>query len=93
MEAELEQLYDNIAERASPAIAWDFVAGMRDLCLGLVDISAARHRAGGDHAGAADHWVTSRGQYRFRCRRRVRADLGIFHAGRNITPESLEERL
>ncbi|WP_318013286.1 type II toxin-antitoxin system RelE/ParE family toxin [Mesorhizobium sp. CA6] len=34
-EAELEQLYDDIAERASPAIAWDFVVDIRDLCLGL----------------------------------------------------------
>lgn len=34
-EAELEQLYDDIAERASPAVAWDFVAGIRDHCLGL----------------------------------------------------------
>ena len=34
-EAELEQLYDDIADRASPAIAWNFIAGVRDHCLGL----------------------------------------------------------
>ncbi|TIW79244.1 MAG: hypothetical protein E5V53_19885 [Mesorhizobium sp.] len=34
-EAELEQLYDDIAERASPAVAWNFVAGIGDYCLGL----------------------------------------------------------
>ena len=34
-EAELERLYDDIAERASPAVAWNFVAGIRDHCLGL----------------------------------------------------------
>ena len=34
-EAELEQLYDDIADRASPAIAWNFIAGIRDHCLGL----------------------------------------------------------
>ncbi|BCH07524.1 type II toxin-antitoxin system RelE/ParE family toxin [Mesorhizobium jarvisii] len=34
-EAELGQLYDDIAERASPAIAWNFVVGIRDHCLGL----------------------------------------------------------
>ncbi|MFW8689784.1 type II toxin-antitoxin system RelE/ParE family toxin [Mesorhizobium japonicum] len=34
-EAELEQLYDDIAERASPAIAWNFVVGIRNHCLGL----------------------------------------------------------
>lgn len=34
-QAELEQLYDDIAERASPAIAWNFVVGIKDHCLGL----------------------------------------------------------
>ena len=34
-ESELEQLYDDIAGRASPAIAWNFIAGIRDHCLGL----------------------------------------------------------
>ena len=34
-EAELGQLYDDIAERASPAIAWNFVVGIRNHCLGL----------------------------------------------------------
>ncbi|TIV17088.1 MAG: type II toxin-antitoxin system RelE/ParE family toxin, partial [Mesorhizobium sp.] len=33
-EAELEQLYDDITKRASPAVAWNFVAGIRDHCLG-----------------------------------------------------------
>ena len=34
-EAELEQLYDDVADRASPLIAWNFIAGIRDHCLGL----------------------------------------------------------
>ncbi|RWP82650.1 MAG: type II toxin-antitoxin system RelE/ParE family toxin, partial [Mesorhizobium sp.] len=34
-EAELEQLYGDIAGRASPAIAWRFIAGNPDHCLGL----------------------------------------------------------
>ena len=34
-EAELEQLYDDIADRASPVIAWNFIVGIRDHCLGL----------------------------------------------------------
>lgn len=34
-QAELERLYDDIAERASPVIAWNFVAGIQDHCLGL----------------------------------------------------------
>jgi len=42
-EAELGQLYDDIAERASLAIAWNFVAGIRDHCLGLSTFPQARH--------------------------------------------------
>jgi toxin ParE1/3/4 len=34
-EAELEQPYDDIADRALPAIAWNFIVGIHDHCLGL----------------------------------------------------------
>ncbi|MER8646857.1 MULTISPECIES: type II toxin-antitoxin system RelE/ParE family toxin [unclassified Mesorhizobium] len=34
-ETELDQLYDDIATRASPAIAWNFVVGIRDHCLSV----------------------------------------------------------
>lgn len=34
-EAELGQLDDDIAERVSPMIAWNFIVGIRDRCLGL----------------------------------------------------------
>ncbi|WP_263481828.1 hypothetical protein [Mesorhizobium sp. CA7] len=47
-----------MAERASPAIAWDFVVGIRDLCLGLSTFPQ-RGRAGGDHAGGADRRAVS----------------------------------
>ncbi|SFQ21090.1 hypothetical protein SAMN03159463_05988 [Mesorhizobium sp. NFR06] len=32
-EAELEQFYDDIADRASPVIAWNFIVGISDHCL------------------------------------------------------------
>ncbi|MDG4880292.1 type II toxin-antitoxin system RelE/ParE family toxin [Mesorhizobium sp. WSM4884] len=32
---ELEELYEHISERASPAVAWNFVAGIRDHCRSL----------------------------------------------------------
>ena len=92
-EAELEQLYDDIAERASPAVAWDFVAGIRDHCLGLstfpqrgterVEIMPGLRIIGYRRAVSIVHAVDGE---------RVLI-LGIFYAGRNITPELLEERL
>ncbi|MBZ9765146.1 type II toxin-antitoxin system RelE/ParE family toxin [Mesorhizobium sp. CA8] len=92
-EAELEQLYDDIAERASPAVAWDFVAGIRDLCLGLstfpqrgterVEIMPGLRIIG--YRRAVSIVFTVDGE-------RVLI-LGIFYAGRNITPELLEGRL
>ncbi|MBZ9852157.1 type II toxin-antitoxin system RelE/ParE family toxin [Mesorhizobium sp. CA14] len=92
-EAELEQLYDDIAERASPAVAWDFVVGIRDLCLGLstfpqrgterVEIMPGLRIIG--YRRAVSIVFTVDGE-------RVLI-LGIFYAGRNITPELLEGRL
>ncbi|MDX8443286.1 MULTISPECIES: type II toxin-antitoxin system RelE/ParE family toxin [Mesorhizobium] len=92
-EAELEQLYDEIAERASPAVAWDFVAGIRDHCLGLstfpqrgterVEIMPGLRIIGYRRAVSIAFAVDGE---------RVLI-LGIFYAGRNITPELLEERL
>ncbi|TIR14262.1 MAG: type II toxin-antitoxin system RelE/ParE family toxin [Mesorhizobium sp.] len=92
-EAELEQLYDDIAERASPAVAWNFVAGIRDHCLGLstfpqrgterVEIMPGLRIIGYRRAVRIVFAVDGE---------RVLI-LGIFYAGRNITPELLEERL
>ena len=92
-EAELEQLYDDVAERASPAIAWDFVVGIRDHCLGLstfpqrgterVEIMPGLRIIGYRRAVSIAFAVDGD---------RVLI-LGIFYAGRNITPELLEGRL
>ena len=92
-EAELEQLYDDIAERASPAVAWDFVAGNRDHSLGLstfpqrgterVEMMPGLRIIGYRRAVSIAFAVDGE---------RVLI-LGIFCAGRNITPELLEERL
>lgn len=92
-EAELEQLYDDIAERASPAVAWDFVAGIRDHCLGLstfpqrgterVEVMPGLRIVGYRRAVSIAFAVDGE---------RVLI-LGIFYAGRNITPELLEDRL
>ncbi|TGS08809.1 type II toxin-antitoxin system RelE/ParE family toxin [Mesorhizobium sp. M2E.F.Ca.ET.209.01.1.1] len=92
-EAEPEQLYDDIAERASPAVAWNFVAGIRDHCLGLstfpqrgterVEIMPGLRIIGYRRAVSIVFAVDGE---------RVLI-LCIFYAGRNITPELLEERL
>lgn len=92
-EAELEHLYDDITERASPAVAWNFVVGIRDHCLGLstfpqrgterVEIMSGLRIIGYRRAVSIAFAVDGE---------RVLI-LGIFYAGRNITPELLEERL
>jgi toxin ParE1/3/4 len=92
-EAELEQLYEDIAERASPAVAWNFVVGIRDHCLGLstfpqrgterVEIMPGLRIIGYRRAVSIVFAVDGE---------RVLI-LGIFYAGRNITSELLEERL
>ena len=92
-EAELERLYDDLAERASPAVAWDFVVGIRDHCLGLstfpqrgterVEIMPGLRIIGYRRAVSIAFAIDGE---------RVLI-LGIFYAGRSITPELLEERL
>ena len=92
-EAELEQLYDDIAERASPSVAWDFVVGIRDHCLGL---STFPQRG-------TERVEIMPGLRIIGCRRAISIAfavdgervliLGIFYAGRNVTPELLEGRL
>ncbi|WP_095084810.1 type II toxin-antitoxin system RelE/ParE family toxin [Mesorhizobium sophorae] len=92
-ESELEALYDDIAERASPAIAWNFVVGIREHCL---DLSTFPQRG-------TERVEIMPGLRIVGCRRTVSIAfavegervliLGVFYAGRNITPELLEERL
>ena len=92
-ESELEALYDDIAERASPAIAWNFVVGIREHCLGLstfpqrgterVEIMPGLRIVGYRRAVSIAFAVDGE---------RVLI-LGVFYAGHNITPELLEERL
>ena len=84
-EAELEQLYDDIADRASPVIAWNFIVGIRDHCLGLstfprrgterVEIMPGLRIIG--YRRAVSIALAVEGE-------RVLI-LGIFYAGRNIT--------
>jgi len=92
-EAELEQLYDDIADRASPVIAWNFIVGIRDHCLGLstfpqrgterVEIMPGLRIIGYRHALSIALAVEEEQVL----------ILGIFYAGRNITAELLESRL
>lgn len=92
-EAELEQLYDEIADRASPVIAWNFIVGIRDHCLGLsifpqrgterVEIMPGLRIIG--YRRAVSIVLAVEGDQVL--------ILGIFYAGRNITAELLEGRL
>ncbi|ESZ23259.1 type II toxin-antitoxin system RelE/ParE family toxin [Mesorhizobium sp. L2C066B000] len=91
-ETELDQLYDDIATRASPAIAWNFVVGIRDDFLSVSTFPQCG-TAGRDHASSADHRLATCRQHCFRSRCRTGLVLGIFFAGSNITAELLEGRL
>ena len=92
-EAELEQLYDDIADRASPVIACIFIVGIRDHCLGLstfprrgterVEIMPGLRIVGYRRAVSIAFAVDGEDVL----------ILGIFFAGRNITAELLEGRL
>lgn len=93
-ESELEALYDDIAERASPAIAWNFVVGIREHCLDLSTFPQRGTERVEIMPGAADCWVPAHCQHCIRRRGRAGTDFGRpLRAGRNITRELLEERL
>lgn len=92
-EAELQRLYDDITQRASPNIAWNFVAGIRDHCLGLSTFPQRGTerleivpglRIIGYRRTVSIAFALKGGQVLI---------LGIFYGGRNITAEFLEERL
>lgn len=89
-QAELERLYDDIAERASPAIAWNFRRGYSRPLSRSIDFSTAWHRAARDHARTADHRLPTAVSIAFAVEGERVLILGIFYAGRNITPEWLE---
>lgn len=84
-QAELQQLYDGIAERPSPAIAWNFVVVSRNHCLGLATFPQR----------GTERLEIMPGPRIVGCRRAVSIAFaikdeqvlipGIFYAGRNIT--------
>ena len=91
-EAELEQLYED--SRACVAGGClEFCRGHPRSLPGLVDISTVRHRADGDHAGLRIIGYRRAVSIVFAIDGERVLILGVFYAGRNITPELLEERL
>ncbi|WP_027055715.1 type II toxin-antitoxin system RelE/ParE family toxin [Mesorhizobium erdmanii] len=92
-ETELEQLYDDIAERASPAIAWNFVVDIRDHCLGLSIFPQRGTERAEIMPGLRIVGYRRAVSIAFAVEREQVLILGIFYAGRNITPELLEDRL
>ncbi|MBZ9992165.1 type II toxin-antitoxin system RelE/ParE family toxin [Mesorhizobium sp. BH1-1-5] len=92
-EAEFEQLYDDIAERASPAVAWNFVVGIRDHCLGLSTFPQRGTERAEIMPGLRIIGYRRAVSIVFAVDGKRVMILGIFYAGRNITPELLEERL
>jgi toxin ParE1/3/4 len=91
-EAELEQLYEDIAERASPAIAWNFILGIKDHCLGLSTFPLRGTERIEIMPGLRIIGYRRAVSIAFAIENQQVLILGIFYAGRNITPELLEER-
>lgn len=91
-EAELEQLYDDIAERASPVIAWNFVADIKDHCFGLSTFPRRGTERIEIMPGLRVIGFRRAVSIAFAVENEQVLILGIFQAGRNITPELLEDR-
>ncbi|TPI44822.1 MULTISPECIES: type II toxin-antitoxin system RelE/ParE family toxin [unclassified Mesorhizobium] len=91
-QAELERLYDDIAERASPVIAWNFVAGIQDRCLGLSTFPQRGTERREIMPGLRIIGYRRAVSIAFAVEGEQVLILGIFYAGRNITPELLEDR-
>lgn len=91
-EAELESLYDHIAARASPAVAWNFIAGIRDMCLGLSTFPQRGTERSEVAPGLRIIGYRRVVSIAFAMEGRQVLILGVFYAGRDITLELLEER-
>lgn len=91
-EDELEKLYDYIEKRASPAIAWTFVSGIRDYCFGF---STFPERGTVWPEGSRAIRIVGyrrRVSIVFAVEQRQVMILGIFYGGQNIDLDLLEER-
>lgn len=91
-ESELESLYDHIAERASPSVAWNFIAGIRDQCLGLSTFPQRGTERSEIAPGLRIIGYRRVVSIAFVMEGRRVLILGIFYGGRDITLELLEER-
>ncbi|RWM21350.1 type II toxin-antitoxin system RelE/ParE family toxin [Mesorhizobium sp.] len=89
---ELEELYEHISERASPAIAWSFVAGIRDHCRSLSTFPARGTERTEIKPGLRIVGYRRTVSIAFAVENERVLILGIFYGGRNITPELFEER-
>ncbi|CCV14659.1 type II toxin-antitoxin system RelE/ParE family toxin [Mesorhizobium sp. STM 4661] len=86
-------LYDDITQRASPTIAWNFVAGIRDHCLGLSTFPQRGTERLEVMPGLRIIGYRRTVSIAFALKGEHVLILGIFYGGRNISPEFLEERL
>lgn len=91
-ESELESLYDYIAERASPSVAWNFIAGIRDQCLGLSSFPQRGTERSEITPGLRIIGYRRVVSIAFAVEGRRVLILGVFYGGRDITLELLEER-
>lgn len=91
-EEELNQIYDTLAERADPATAWNFVAGIRVFCSKLPDFPERGTERPESMPGLRIIGYRRSVSVAFTVQTETVIILGIFYGGRNFTAETFEDR-
>ncbi|CAN7221295.1 type II toxin-antitoxin system RelE/ParE family toxin [Pararhizobium sp. LjRoot238] len=91
-EEELNGLYDTLAERAGPATAWTFVAGIRAFCSELSDFPERGTERVEFMPGLRIIGYRRSVSIAFTVQADAVVILGIFYGGRNFTAETFEDR-
>lgn len=92
-EQELDQLYDYIADRAGPSVAWNYISGVRQFVEGLADFPERGSLREGNVPGLRIIGYRRSLSVAFAVRGSRVLVLGFFYNGRLATEEMLQERL
>lgn len=90
---ELRAVYDYIADRAGPDIAWTYIEGVREFLARLVDFPERGTVHTGDLQGLRIIGYRRRMSIAFTIRGQSVMVVGFHYAGRQILPEPLAERV
>lgn len=92
-EEELDALYDYIADRASPSVAWNYVVGIRKFIEDMAEFSERGTVRDGPVPGLRIIGYRRSLSIAFVVQEERVVILGFFYNGRLATTEILEERL